>query len=80
MEKENEELFNIKKVYEFFNNEDIKSLGEYLYKHHISINEVEWELNQYYCLNTMDLKNFLLLGADTALGIAYEKFNENLKH
>ncbi len=76
---ENEELFNIKKVVEFFNNSDIAGMGSYMFKHHVSVNEIEWDINQVYCLNSIDLKNFLLLAADVALGMAYEKLNGDIK-
>lgn len=76
---ENEDLYNVKKVVEFFNNNDIAAMGAYMVKHHVSANEVEWELNQEYCLNSIDLKNFLLLSSDTALGIAYDQLNKELK-
>ena len=79
IESVEEGAYSIKQIIEFFNKEDISEMGNYMFKHHISANELLWEINQGYCLNTVELKNFLILSADVALGIAYEELNKQLK-
>ena len=64
---------NLEKLYTSFNNNDVVEFSNIVKNEKLSLNDIEWNICHLYRVDTIKLKDFLLINADNILGDFYEQ-------